>query len=76
MNGGEATEPCEERFSLLDMGTGSGSVDIGPVVGKRLRVGAEGYGILKEGGRSHFSVDQSWRDTRITRWGPGVQFGG
>lgn len=67
-------ESDEKQFSLLDSGRTGGRVDLGPVTGKRIKISATGYVITLEGGRSDFSTDQSWTETRVTRWGLGVHF--
>lgn len=73
-----------DRFDLTPEGDGnlftlqgtgsSGRVEMGPVSGKQLKIEAAGYAITLEGGRSYFSTVQSWTDTRVTRWGLGIQF--
>lgn len=68
------SESDEKLFSLLARGRDGGRVELGPVTGERLKISATGYAITLEGGRSHFSTDELWTDTRVTRRGLGIQF--
>ena len=65
---------ASKEFSLLGLGSGSGTERLGAINGEKITIFAKGYALTTKGEREEFIYEQTWIESHSSKMGLGVSF--